>query len=145
MSEPPCILIYGSDAVLIQSRGLVLEKAGFSVRTALELNDAELIISTRQVQLCILCRSLSSKECLTLLATAQNLHPKLKILSLHTDTTICYMGMDVEVLGAFLSPLSLIEAVCRTLDRPVDDSILRMKSADSKSTFSGASIGEMIR
>jgi DNA-binding response OmpR family regulator len=142
MSEPPCILIYGSDAVLIQSRGLVLEKAGFSVRTALELNDAELIISTRQVQLCILCRSLSSKECLTLLATAQNLHPKLKILSLHADTTICYMGMDVEVLGTFLSPKSLIETVSRALDRPVDDSILRMKSTDGKSAYSSAPMGK---
>lgn len=55
-------LIYGRDAQLLETRGWVLERAGMSVSTATKLAQVEHFLTTEQVDLFILCHTLTPEE-----------------------------------------------------------------------------------
>ncbi len=69
MLSEPCILLYGNDDYLLETRQLVLERVGF-IRTVSSFLALHEIISTRNIDILILCHSLSREECEHALAVA---------------------------------------------------------------------------
>jgi hypothetical protein len=49
-----CILVYGSDKLLLETRSMVLENAGFRVFPAIQSREAEIIIDTQHIALVVL-------------------------------------------------------------------------------------------
>lgn len=61
MADSASILLFGQDTRLVDTRRWVLEKAGFQLHTALSLTDLDWMAEQHQIDLFILCDSLSSE------------------------------------------------------------------------------------
>jgi len=73
-----CILVYGSDQLLLNTRTMVLEKAGYAVLTAIEASDVERIILSQKISLLVLCHTLSSEKCEAALELAESRRPVIR-------------------------------------------------------------------
>src|SRR5277367_1703821 len=105
------IMIYGHDPLLLETRRLILERAGFSPITSLCLESATEIISTHEVDLLILCSSLSEGESRFLLTEVKRLgKSKLKTLAL-TKAELRFETMAAKVLISPVAPHTLQSAV----------------------------------
>jgi DNA-binding response OmpR family regulator len=56
------VLVYGSDEILVGTRTMLLENAGFRVLSATNYADAEAIIRSGGVALVVLCHSLNRDD-----------------------------------------------------------------------------------
>lgn len=105
------ILVFGHDATLLETRRLILERAGFQVWTASEVTGAVQILAKEAIDLFILCQSLSVDECASILKAAHILRPDMKNLVMAAET----LGLSAEkhdtFLTTFLEPLSLIALI----------------------------------
>lgn len=72
------ILVYGNDEMLVATRGLILERAGYRVFTAHEFGNAMLVLMNHQIDVCVLCQSLTDEERRGILETAHALQPEIK-------------------------------------------------------------------
>ena len=79
---PAQILVYRQDSLLLETRKLVLQHAGFVVTVALELQTTKDLIAERTFDLFILCHSLTPKNCEAALALTRSLHSGMKDLIL---------------------------------------------------------------
>jgi hypothetical protein len=79
--------------------------------------DFQQILSTERVDLCILCRSITSEQCSEALTIMGQLKPEIPILSLHPYVEAYSQAKHVRVLDVFISPGILIEAVSNLLNR----------------------------
>jgi DNA-binding response OmpR family regulator len=52
------ILVYGNEPMLVTTRGLILERAGYKVFTAQTFANAMLVLMHHPIDLCVLCQSL---------------------------------------------------------------------------------------
>jgi hypothetical protein len=102
------ILIFGHDAILLETRQLILERAGFQVWTATEAPRAVQILVTKRIDLFILCQSLSPKECGPILKTAHALRPEMENLVLGGELIGASAQERDTFLTTFLGPESLI-------------------------------------
>jgi DNA-binding response OmpR family regulator len=117
-SNRPRILSTGNDAMLLHSRKLVLEHAGFDVVTcspgdALEKLQEE----TDTIQAAVLGQSVRLEERLSLAENMRQISPNLAIVMMHYpedrfDATLC--DSVVETLSA---PEVLARAVTRALNK----------------------------
>jgi ActR/RegA family two-component response regulator len=105
------ILIFGHDAILLETRRLILEKAGFQVWIADEANEAVQVLVREPIDLFILCQSLSHDECLPILETAHTLRPDMKNLILGGETRGLSADRDDTFLTTFLEPRALISFI----------------------------------
>ena len=112
MSVSTCILIYGQDRLLLETRRWVLERAGFQVSTTTELTDVEQIATIQHIDLFILCHTLSSEQLKRAFALAHALRPKRQILVLAEPNTPP-SAEGHQVLSGLTDPLTLIAAVQR--------------------------------
>ncbi len=115
MDSPPSILIYGRDHDLLETRRLVLQKAGFQAWTVTNLADVEKITITQPSDLLILCHSLSREECQYALAMSHLRQPGMKNLVMAGTTPVCKLGQDDELVSSFDGPRALIATVNRLL------------------------------
>ena len=106
-----CILVYGSDPLLVDTRTMVLEKAGYAVFTAREASDVERIVLSQKISLIVLCHTLSSEKCETALELAESRRPAIRSLVLTAGTTPCSERSQDAVLSAFDGPRRLVETV----------------------------------
>ncbi len=113
MDSPPTILIYGRDYDLLETRRLVLQKAGFQAWTVTNLTDAEKITVTQPSGLLILCYSLSMEECEKALAMAHSRQPAMKSLVMMGNMPVCRLGQNDELMSSFDGPKALIATVNR--------------------------------
>src|SRR5258708_32945121 len=72
------ILVYGNEPMLVTTRGLILEKAGYKVFTAQAFGNAILVLMHHQIDACVLCQSLTDEERQGILETARALQPEIK-------------------------------------------------------------------
>src|SRR5260370_11621060 len=72
------ILVYGNEPMLVTTRGLILEKAGYKVFTAQAFGNAMLVLMHHQIDACVLCQSLTDEERRGILETARALPPEIK-------------------------------------------------------------------
>jgi hypothetical protein len=80
------ILVYGTDEMLVTTRGLILEKAGYTVFTARLFADAMLVLMNHQIDLCVLCHSLTGAERRGISETGHTLQPTTKCVVLDFDS-----------------------------------------------------------
>ena len=113
LSNSVSILVYGSDKLLLDTRTMVLENAGFRVFSATESEDAETIIETQGIALIVLCHSLSPQRCEAALRFANALQPAVKTLVLTAGAGTCPEKVPTAVLSAFDGPGELVETVQR--------------------------------
>ncbi len=106
-----CILVYGSDDVLLGTRTMVLEKAGYKVFSARETSDLQEILLGRSISLLVLCHSLSSEKCEAAIEFAESRHPVIRCLVLTAGNSPCSERAHDAVLSAFDGPRKLVETV----------------------------------
>lgn len=105
------ILIFGHDAILLETRRLILERAGFHVWIATEATEAVQVLVREPINLFILCQSLSHDECLLILETAHTLRPDMKNLILGAEMPAFSEDRHDTFLTTFLDPRSLISFI----------------------------------
>ena len=116
----PSILLYGRDGHLLETRRLILESSNFQVRTVSSLLALNETISTHQIDILILCHSLSSEECKRALDVAHVHSPGIKTLVLTAHDSICasLAGEDDNVLDTWEGPRVLLDTVQKLVCSP---------------------------
>ena len=107
----PCILLYGHDQHLLETRRWVLERSGYDIWTACSLLALNETISTRKTDILILCHSLSSEECERAVEVAHRHLPEIKTVVLTANNTDCSAGEADNVLDTAEGPQGLVAAV----------------------------------
>jgi hypothetical protein len=108
------IFVYGNDAMLVTTRRLIFEKAGYTVFTALGFSNAMLVLMNHQINVFLLCQSLSDEERRGILETAHTLQPGIKCALLGFE------GREVAMDGADVrqrldGPATLLAAIGKML------------------------------
>jgi DNA-binding response OmpR family regulator len=105
------ILIFGHDAILLETRRLILKKAGFQVWIATEATAAVKVLVREPIDLFILCQSLPLDECVSILKTAHTLRPDMENLVLAGETLGLSADKHDTFLTTFLDPHALIALI----------------------------------
>jgi hypothetical protein len=108
------ILIYGNDEMLVATRRMIFEKAGYTVFTADSLSNSMLVLMNRHIDVFVLCQTLSDEERCAVLEAAPTLQPEIRFAVLSFD------GRDVVTDGVLIhrgldGPPSLLIAIGRML------------------------------
>ena len=116
------ILVYGNESMLVTTRGLILEEAGFEVYTTTGFAGAMLTLMTQPLDVLLLCESLSDEERRGILETAFAIQPNIRCATFGAD------GREIRLAGANAietldGPSILVEAVGRIL-QPASSPIL---------------------
>lgn len=85
MTNPACILVYGRDHKLFETRCLVLESTGGAVHATTKLMEAERILLEKHPNLLVLCYTLNTEDRAVILDSAQRFCPGIKTLTLTAD------------------------------------------------------------
>jgi hypothetical protein len=109
------ILIFGRAPQLLETRRLILERAGARVWTAAELSDIKSIAHAVSIDLVILCHSLSMEQCGRALALASTLWPQVKSLNLSSGCCECNPEISERVVDANRGPAHLLDAVANLI------------------------------
>jgi len=113
------ILIYGRVPLLLDTRRMVLETAGFCVLTASDIDRVEHAIEYEDIGLVILCHSLSVEETNVALAAVSALKPELPVLMLDTNSIHSPSRSNIDIHGSRNGPRDLIKVASIALDRDV--------------------------
>jgi hypothetical protein len=108
------ILVYGNEEMLVTTRGLILEKAGYGVFTAHEFGNAMLVLMNHQIDVCVLCQSLTDEERRGILETAHALHPEIKCAVLDFEEREDPIE-GVDLIRGLAGPSTLLNAVGKLL------------------------------
>jgi hypothetical protein len=98
------ILIYGNEPMLMMTRALILEKAGYQVFKAETFGNAMLVLMNHPIDVCVLCQSLTNEERQGISETAQALQPQVKCAVL-----------DFSEIEWLASPSTLLQEVGKSL------------------------------
>ncbi len=111
---PGKLLIYGNDSMLLTTRRLILEKAGYEVATVATFSGAMLLLLNRHFDLLILCQSLEEDERRGMLESAHAINPELKCAVL--QFTVGHRRIaNEETLEGLRGPANLIESIHRMM------------------------------
>ncbi len=117
MLTQPHILIFGHDLSLLETRGWMLAKAGFSVERAASLPELERLLPKYRPELIVLCHSLSAEECMQAEQMAQKGRSSPQILLLHPSVTSQQQHAATSLQKISSDPLHLITTVQRLTRR----------------------------
>jgi hypothetical protein len=108
------ILVYGNDEILVMTRCLILGRAGYEVFTAQTFSNAMLVLMNHQIDLCVLCQSLTDKERCGILETSHALQPESKCVVLDFgESEVAREGVDL--IRGLVGPSTLLNAVGKLL------------------------------
>ena len=100
--------------MLLTTRRLILEKVGYEVATVATFSDAMLCLLNQQLDLLILCQSLSEEERRGMLESAHAIDPRLKCAVL--QFTVGHERIaNEELVEGLRGPTILIESIRRML------------------------------
>jgi DNA-binding response OmpR family regulator len=108
------ILVYGNEELLVTTRHLILEKAGYEVFSATQFADAMLVLMNQQIDVLLLCQSLNDEELRGMSETACAVKPETKCAVLGFDGRDIALD-GVEVLERLGGPPALLKAIGRIL------------------------------
>lgn len=111
----PCILIFGCDRTLLETRKWILARHGHVTSIATELAEVERALAENPVRLLILCYSLNALECARALALIRS---RPAVRSLQLINGIPEYDPSGEVLNVFDGPEKLLSTVDRLLHLP---------------------------
>jgi DNA-binding NtrC family response regulator len=108
------ILVFGSDDVLLNTRRMILQKAGFEALTASQISDAERIMKEHNVALLVVCSSVEIKDVSPVLEAASSGRPNIKILVVNHGTPIDTRS-ETESIDGLRGPTAFLTAIDRAL------------------------------
>jgi hypothetical protein len=109
------ILVYGNDPMLLTTRGLILEKAGYQVFTSAAFAGAMLTLMTQQIDVLLLCQSLTDEERRGILETALALQSDIKCAVLDFEERQDDPTEGVDLIRGLVGPSTLLNAVGKLL------------------------------
>jgi DNA-binding response OmpR family regulator len=121
MQSPPQILLIGHEPSLMDTRRWLLQGRGFRVLLAARVTDASQILSSHDIDLLILCHSLSVKDLTHAIRMAQSIRPQMKRLILQsTDIshTVAALEEREQVLEPLEGPQAFLRKVTTMLNIP---------------------------
>ena len=110
MINPNSVLMFGEDALLLDTRKWVLEKAGYSTTTTATLVGLETALAEKRHDVLILCYTISVMDCVTALSFVTSYAPGMQILGLQAGQTGCSPSI-AETLNIGVGPVGLIAKV----------------------------------
>jgi DNA-binding response OmpR family regulator len=119
-SEAGYVVIYGLDLELLESRGLVLDAAGYLICLCTRLTEVTHAIQTKKVNLLILCHSLSFEQARDAANAMRALWPDIRILSLNNKGLTSHLTLRFEAINDFVEPEVLITKISHILGRRGD-------------------------
>ena len=112
-----CILMYGRDFCVLDTRRMVLENAGFKVVISQSASEARGMMMSESPALFILCHSLRFEDCEHILRDSHQLRPEMVNLVLTASRPSCPEELAEEVLCCQAGPAALIRTVSKVLHR----------------------------
>jgi DNA-binding NtrC family response regulator len=112
------ILIFGHNSMLLDTRRRVLQGVGFQVWTATEPENVSSTILTKEIDLLILCQTLTESERSDALRAAHTLRPKMRIVLMCQDVQDAVVTAQDTLVDSFLRPEALISMTIQ-LTRPM--------------------------
>jgi hypothetical protein len=109
------ILLYGNDSLLLMTRRLILEREGYRTFTTLEFGDAIRLIMTQELDVLILCQSLTVEECNGVLATVREVAPTLRTIILDHDGSVQPIKTREQTIEPLRGPRTLLAAISKML------------------------------
>ena len=108
------ILVYGNEPMLVMTRQLILEKAGYTVFASIRFASALLALVNERINVLLLCQSLSDEDRRSILETAVAIKPEIKCV------TFGYGGHEVVSDGGVAferldGPATLVKTIGRIL------------------------------
>jgi hypothetical protein len=108
------IFLYGNDVMLLNTRRIIFEKAGYAVFIAESFSHAMLVLMNHQIDVLVLCQSVDDDQRSKVLEAAPTLQPEIRFAVLSFD------GCDVVTDGVLIhrglnGPPSLLTAIGRML------------------------------
>ena len=110
------ILISGNDAMLLTTRRMIFEQAGYTVFTTGTLSNARLVLMNHQIDVLVLCQSLDDNDRASILRVAHLLQPEIKCASLSFDGREVAID-DAETHRGLSGPPSLLAAIGQMLQQ----------------------------
>jgi hypothetical protein len=114
-TAPKGILVYGSDEILLGTRTMVLENAGFRVLSTINFADAKAIIMSGDVALVVLCHSLHPDDREAILKFMDGHNSRVSTLALTAGESLYSEKSQGAILSAFDGPRKFVEVVHRLL------------------------------
>ena len=102
--------MFGGDALLLETRKWVLEKAGFAVATTATLAGLREAIVEKHLEVLILCYTLSTVKCESALSFATSQAPDTQVLALDAGRPAC-LSAFTQTLDIRVGPRALIAKV----------------------------------
>ncbi len=112
------ILVYGNEEMLVTTRQLILEKAGYQVFSATKFAFALLALVNERINVLLLCQSRPEYDRRAILETARVIKPQIKSVVFGFD------GREVELSsGADFERLDGPATLVKTMDRILSDCV----------------------
>jgi DNA-binding NtrC family response regulator len=111
LPTPASVLVFGRDYQLVITRSLILEKAGFHVRTATSVPDIQQLLSEPTMDVMVLCHSLSPQDCDEALLITHQRWPNMQTVALVSGSSSCGSEAADAIMEATEGPAKLINAV----------------------------------
>jgi DNA-binding NtrC family response regulator len=105
------VLLYGRDSRLLHTRQMLLQRDGYRVWVATNLDEIDAISRVETVSLLMLCHSLTLQECGRTVAYCQSRWPLMKSLILTSPGSWCEAGGPHQVFDATQGPANLLIAL----------------------------------
>jgi hypothetical protein len=110
------ILVYGNESTLVTTRGLILEKAGYRVFTAIEFSAAMIALMNQQIDVLLLCQSLRDEERRGIVETAHAIRPDIRCAVFGYDVHEIELK-DTEAFENIDGPSGLLKAIGKLLSK----------------------------
>jgi DNA-binding NtrC family response regulator len=110
------ILVYGHDPLLLETRRIILERAGFAVHTTTKFEEFKATACTRAFDLLVLGSSISPDEVDRILPMIHQCVPFSKVLVLANGALPPPLNSRDEVLSALAGPNALIDQIGKMLE-----------------------------
>jgi hypothetical protein len=112
------VLIYGHDSILLRTRKLLLERAGFDVCLSDTLDEVHEIFAAWPVDLLILCHTVGAPERSRILDAVDLSRKNLAILFLVADYRSSGVTENDVIFRTLDGPYSFLQTVCRLTHEP---------------------------
>jgi hypothetical protein len=112
-----CILIYGRDRQLLETRRMILGRSGANVWTAAQLADFDQIAPSVSINLIVLCHSLSMEDCGRGLALAHTRWPQIQSVAMISGPNGYNSKSLDRIVEAARGPAYLLQTVTMLLSR----------------------------
>ncbi len=117
MPESARILLCGLDEVLLATRRWILEGAGFRVCIATTPDEFGRFVLNQDLQLVLICYTMSKEACEAALATTHTLRPDVMTVVLTENLPGYSMDMRGEITSTLEGPKALIATAKRYLSQ----------------------------